>query len=145
MQAGELCSREVYIVRANEPLVDAAREMRKRHVGAVVVVEPRAGAAVPVGIVTDRDIVVGQLAHNADLFCLTVGDVMTREPMTVPEAEGLSESIRRLSARGVRRAPVVAASGDLVGILSFDDVLPAVAEELSSLAKLIGTQARRET
>ncbi len=144
MQAGELCSREVYIVRPDEPLADAAREMRKRHIGAVVVVEQREQAMVPVGIVTDRDIVCGQLAHGADLFCLTVGDVMTRAPTTIPEEDGLSEAIRRLSSRGVRRAPVVSVSGDLVGILSFDDVVPAVAEELSSLAKLIGTQARRE-
>ena len=144
MQAGEVCSREVYIVRPDEPLADAAREMRKRHVGALVVVETRGKLTIPVGIVTDRDIVCGQLARSADLFCLTVGDVMTRNPTLIAETESLSQAIERLSAKGVRRAPVVNDAGDLVGIVSFDDLLPAVAEDLSALARLIGTQSRKE-
>ena len=144
MEIGELCSREVYIVRPNEPLADAVREMFRRHVGAVVVVEPHGNLVFPVGIVTDRDVLRGQMARQCDLFNLTVQDVMTAEPLTLSETSGLAEGISQLRARGVRRAPVVADTGDLVGIVSIDDLLPAVGEELGLLAKLIGRQAHRE-
>jgi CBS domain-containing protein len=144
MRAGELCSREVYLSRASDALADAAREMRRRNVGALVVVEPRGKMVRPVGIVTDRDIVCGQITRSADLFCLTVADVMSPNPVTVGEEDDLTETIKRLAAARVRRAPVVNTAGDLVGIISFDDLLPAVAEELSTLGRLIGTQSRSE-
>ncbi len=144
MRAGELCTREVYLARPEDPLAEAAREMRRRHIGALVVVESRGKTVRPIGILTDRDILCGQLAKGADLFCLNVGDVMTPDPTTVDESDGLAETIRRLAAAGVRRVPVVNGVGDLVGILAFDDLLPAVAEQLGTLAHLIGTQSRTE-
>lgn len=144
MDIGELCSREVYLVRRNEPVADAVREMHRRHVGTVVVVEPRGKLLFPVGIVTDRDVLRGQVARHADLFTLTVEDVMTADPLTLSETSGLAEGIGALRGRGVRRAPVVSDTGDLVGIVSIDDLLPAVAEELTLLSKLIGKQARQE-
>lgn len=144
MRAGELCIREVYVARPGDPLAEAAREMQRRHVGALVVVEPQGKAVKPIGIVTDRDILRGQLSHGCDLFCLTVGEVMSTDLTTVSEEDGLGEIIRRLAVAGVRRAPVVNASGELTGIVSFDDVLPAVADELGTLARLIGTQSCAE-
>ena len=144
MQVGDICSREVYMVRSEEPLAEAVREMDKRHVGAVVVVDSQADIVRPIGIVTDRDVVRGQLVRSADLFCLSVGDVMTKTPLTVEESCGVGEAIERMSARNVRRAPVVSSTGDLVGIVTLDDLLPVVAEDLSMLARLLGTQARRE-
>lgn len=144
MEIGELCSREVYIVRQNEPLVDAVREMHRRHVGAVVVVEQHGTLVSPIGIVTDRDILRGQVARRKDLFTLTVQDVMTSDPLTLGEHTGLADGLGKMRARGVRRAPVVGQTGDLVGIVSIDDLLPVVAEELNVLAKLIGRQAGRE-
>jgi CBS domain-containing protein len=134
----------VYLARPGDALVDAAREMRRRHVGAIVVVEPASQAAKPVGILTDRDIVCGQLARGADLYCLTVGDVMSTELTTVGEDDDVADVIKRLAMAGVRRAPVVNPVGDLVGVLSFDDVLPVVSAELAGLARLIGSQARTE-
>ena len=144
MRAGELCSREVYLVRRDDALAEAAREMLQRQVGALVVVEPRGKTVKPIGILTDRDIVCGQIAKRADLFCLNVGDVMSEDLMTLDENAGVAEAIKRLATAGVRRAPVVNGAGELIGILSFDDLLPAVAAELGGLARLIGKQARME-
>lgn len=144
MEVGELCSREVYIATRNEPLAEAVREMHRRHVGALVVVEPRDELLCPAGIVTDRDVLRGQLMHQADLFVLAVEDVMTTDPLTLPESTGLAEAIGILRMRGVRRAPVVGRSGELVGIICVDDLLPAVAEELCGLGRLVGTQASHE-
>jgi len=144
MRAGDLCTREVYLARPGDALVDAAREMRRRHVGAIVVVEPTGRTVKPVGIVTDRDIVCGQLARGADLYCLSVGDVMSTDLTTVGESDDMADVIKRLAMSGVRRAPVVNRGGELVGILSFDDVLPVVSAELTGLARLIGIQPRLE-
>jgi CBS domain-containing protein len=144
MNIGEACSREVYIFQAAEPLANAAAEMMKRHIGAIVVVETEPRRVRPVGIVTDRDIVRGQLSLKKDLAGLTVGEVMTREPLTVPESCAVQDALERMRTRRVRRAPVVNARGDLVGIVSLDDLLPIVADELHVLAGLVGGQASRE-
>lgn len=144
MRACDLCTREVYLARPGDALAAAAREMRRRHVGALIVVEPEGKTVKPVGILTDRDIVCGQLRRGADLYCLTVGDVMSTHPATVGENDELAEIITRLAGAGVRRAPVVNQAGELVGVVSFDDVLPVVSEELATLARLIGTQSRTE-
>ena len=141
MRIADMASAPVYITHPEQPLAVAAREMRARGVGALVVVDPHAPRPRPVGILTDRDILCGQLAQCADLHCLTVKDVMTRDPLTVSSSAGLAEAIGKMSARGVRRAPVVDETGALVGILTLDDVLPVVARELNDLAGIAQVQA----
>ena len=147
MRIGDLCTREAYYVSSDAPLLEAVREMHRRHVGAVVVVGGGAGGAAagrPVGIVTDRDVVRAEMTRHADVFSLTVGEAMTVNPLVLEESCSLAQGINRLRHRGVRRAPVVDARGKLIGLISFDDVLPAVAESLTELAKLIGRQSRLE-
>ncbi len=144
MKIGDLCSRDVHVVRPGDPLAQAVQEMHHRRIGAVVVVEVRDAHLVPVGIVTDRDVLCRQLARQADLFTLTVSDVMTQHPLTVLESCDVAETIRQMRAGRVRRAPVVSRTGALVGLISLDDLLPAVAGELSDLASLLGSQARWE-
>jgi CBS domain-containing protein len=143
MNVGQVCSREVYVVRATEPLVQAAQEMQKRHVGAMVVVESRGDAVRPTGIVTDRDIVRGQLIRGLDLHRLRVRDVMSRDLLTLPEQASISEAIERMNARSGRRAPIVNEAGDLVGIVSFDDLLPVAVADVQALAKLVDRQAQQ--
>ncbi len=141
---GEVCSREVYIVRPAEPLAEALAEMHKRHVGALVVVEEKPDQVRPIGVLTDRDAIRAQVIRETALTDLAIADAMSADPLTLQETCGIPEAIGQMSARGVRRAPVVSESGDLVGIVSFDDLLPIVSEQLAALAKLIGDQARRE-
>jgi CBS domain-containing protein len=143
MNVGDVCSRIVVVTRPADPLADAARQMIEQHVGALVVVDPHRNLRV-VGIVTDRDIVRGQLNRGADLFCLCVEDVMTPHPLLLVESLGISEAVEALNERGVRRAPVIAASGEVVGIISLDDLLPVLSEDLLRLARLVGSQARHE-
>lgn len=144
MRIGDLCSRDVLAVEPDEPLLRAVREMHRRHVGSAVVIERRDGAARPLGIVTDRDVVRGEITHQADVFSLTVRDVMSADLLVLTESCDLADGIARLRQRGVRRAPVVNEAGDLRGIVTLDDLLPAVAEELAALSELIGRQARGE-
>jgi CBS domain-containing protein len=117
--------------------------MHDHNVGSIIVVD--SSGRRPIGIVTDRDVLRGQIDRSADLFCLTVSDVMTKDPVTLPETCGVAEAVERLGARGVRRAPVMNAAGDLVGIVTLDDLLPAVADGLNALARLIGSQASKRS
>lgn len=105
MNIGEVCSREVYILKADEPLANAVAEMVKRHIGAIVVVETEPDRIRPVGIVTDRDVIRGQVSLKKDLPSLTLRDVMTSAPLTVSETSGVAEAIERMKARAVRMAP----------------------------------------
>lgn len=144
MNIGEVCSRDVYIVTLAEPLADAVAEMQKRHIGALVVIQEKPDQVRPIGVITDRDAIRSQVVQGKGLSRLTVADAMTAHPLMLPESCGIPEAIGQMSARGVRRAPIVNESGDLVGIVSFDDLLPVVSQQLNALAKLIGDQARRE-
>jgi CBS domain-containing protein len=145
MPISEICNREVVIVQRNNTILEAAQLMRQHHVGDVVVVEDRGGVRVPVGIVTDRDLVVEILAPAIDQKVITVGDIMVAELATVKENAGFSETIEYMRAKGVRRVPVVDKGGGLVGILTLDDLLELLAEELLALAKLVRHEQKKET
>lgn len=144
MAVGEICNREVVIAEKALSVVDAAQMMRKNHVGDLVVVEEKEGRTYPVGIVTDRDIVVEVVAAGVDPDALKVGDIMGPEVATVREGEGLFEALRHMRDKGVRRMPVVDHEGGLVGILTLDDLLGLLAEELTELAKLVSHERQRE-
>jgi CBS domain-containing protein len=144
MRVGEFCSREVVIVDREETIVEAARLMREKHVGDVVVVEERAGERFPVGIMTDRDIVVQLVAAGIALDAVSIGDAMSFELVTAREEDGLLDTIRQMQLKGVRRLPVVDGRGALVGILSIDDLLELISEQLSGLVTVITREQERE-
>jgi len=95
-------------------------------------------------VLTDRDIVIEVLAKNVDLNAVTINDVMSFDLMTVNESVDLMTAIKTMRNKGVRRAPVVNDNGALVGILSVDDVLDLLAEQMMDLAKLISKEQYRE-
>jgi CBS domain-containing protein len=144
MTIGRICSRDPVTVQTGEPLSHVARLMREKHVGAVVAVRQPLDRPVPAGMVTDRDIVRAQLEKAADLNFLCVEEVMSRNPLVLEEHMTLREGIERLRAREVRRAPVVDRTGALIGVVSTDDIVAALADELSDLARLIANQPRHE-
>jgi CBS domain-containing protein len=144
MSVGAICNREVVIAEKTLPVIEAARLMRSHHVGDLVVIEETAGRRKPVGIVTDRDIVVEVVAAGVNPDALKVGDIMGPEVATVRESEGLFEALRYMRDKGVRRMPVVDSSGGLVGILTLDDLLGLLAEEMTELAKLVSHERQRE-
>jgi len=144
MAVGEVCNRVVVVAGKSSSVVEAAQLMRTRHVGDLVVVEEKDGRNYPVGIVTDRDIVVEVVAAGVNPEALKVGDIMGPEVATVREGEGLFEALRYMRDKGVRRMPVVGSAGELVGILTMDDVLGLLAEEITELAKLVSHERQRE-
>ena len=144
MAIGEICNREVVIVAREAPVIAAARLMRQYHVGDLVVVDELAGLRRPVGIVTDRDIVIEVVAMEVAPETLRVGDIMSAELATVRETEGVYETIRYMRDKGIRRLPVVDRDGWLQGIVTLDDLLILLAEEMGELARLIGREMDRE-
>ena len=144
MRIGDLCSRDVHHVTAEAPLLDAVRDMHRHHVGAVIVVDRAGASARPIGIVTDRDVMRAEITQRADVFTLNVGDVMSVDLLTLSESSELADGIERMRRRGVRRAPVLDPAGVMLGVVTLDDLLPAVAGQLDALARLLGRQARHE-
>ncbi len=144
MSVGEICNREVIIIGREGTIYEAAELMRKYHVGDVVVVEEKSEENIPVGILTDRDIVVLLIAPNVDLDSVTVGDVMSFELESVREEEDVMDTIKQMRSKGVRRVPVVNQRGGLEGILAVDDLIELFAEQLTDLTKLIMRGQQRE-
>ncbi len=145
MPISELCNREVVIVSPRDTALEAARLMRQHHVGDVLVVEERGGVRMPVGIITDRDLVLEILAPRLDAEGITVGDIMLTELATIKEDSGLFEAIGYMRSKGVRRLPVVDGKGGLIGLLTLDDLIELLADEMSSLAKLVRYEQKKET
>ena len=144
MPVKDVCIRNVVHVSRETTVHEAAQLMRQHHVGDLVVVDIVDDSVRPVGILTDRDIVLSVVAPKLDATVMTVGDVMGDELITCPEEMGVSECIHRMRSKGVRRMPIVNLRGELVGIVSVDDMIEILAEELSEISKLIAREQGRE-
>jgi CBS domain-containing protein len=144
MSVGEVCNRDVVVVKKDESVLDAAQLMRQFHVGDLVVVEERAGQRVPVGMLTDRDIVIEAVAEDVNSRELTVGDIMSAELVTANADADIVDTVKTMRAKGVRRVPVVDRAGVLVGIVTVDDLIELLAEVLDDLTQLIRREQTRE-
>jgi CBS domain-containing protein len=146
MTIGEICTRVTVFTMRETTVAEAAKLMRQHHVGTLVVVEEvNGGKRVPVGIVTDRDAVIEVMATGLDPNAITVGDIMVQDLVTARETEGVLETMQIMRYKGVRRLPIVGKSGELIGIVSIDDLLELLAEEISELAKVVARERTRET
>lgn len=144
MRTGQVCNRTVVVVAKDTTLADAAKLMREHHVGSLVVAQNTYGRK-PVGIVTDRDMVVEVMAADLDYRTLTVGEIMGDKLVVAKESDDTLDTLKLMRARGVRRLPVVTEKGDLAGIVTIDDLLEIVAEELEDVVHAIGNEQTRES
>jgi CBS domain-containing protein len=118
--------------------------MRRRHVGALVVVDEPEGSRVPLGIITDRDIVVEVLGNGLDPAQTTV-DALLRKPVVIAhEGEEGSEVLERMRVHGVRRIPVVGSHQRLVGIITLDDVVKLIAVSTRAVVEIIEREQGHE-
>jgi CBS domain-containing protein len=142
MTVGDICTRAIVTAHPDETVVEAAKRMRDRHVGDLLVADTQAR---PMGILTDRDIVVSAVAQSPDrLGSLLVGDVMSRDLATARADENLDQALKLMRTRGIRRLPVVSADGRLEGLVAFDDILEVMSEELGELVSLVAREQKRE-
>ena len=141
---GDVCERQVIYTTRDTTIFVASKMMRQYHVGTLVVVDEAHGKRVPAGILTDRDIVIGINALDLDSKALTVGDIMADELVTVRAGEGLLEAAEMMRYKGVRRLPVVDGDGNLAGIVSIDDLLESLTEEMTEMARVLGRERELE-
>jgi len=144
MEVGKLCTIDTVCCTRDETVQGAALLMRRHHVGDIVVVDEPDGERSPVGIVTDRDIVVSVIALGLDPLGLLVGDIMSDDLLVAEEHEDVDSLIERMRLRGIRRVPVVGEDGRLAGIVSADDLLGYLAEEMEDLSRISPYQQSHE-
>jgi CBS domain-containing protein len=138
MSITEFCIHNVVCASRDTTALDAAGLMRHHHVGDVVVVDEVDGAKKPVGIVTDRDLVVEVMAGGVDARSVKLGELLLRSPVTVDKNASYAETVRLMAVNGVRRIPVVGEGGVLVGIITADDMLRQLTSPLAALSDLVG-------
>jgi CBS domain-containing protein len=139
-----VCNREVLIIAKDDTILEAAALMRKYHAGDVIIVEERNGLRYPIGIVTDRDIVIELIAKGIAFDSVAVGDLMCGDLVLAQEDDDLFDAIQMMRQKGVRRLPVVDKSGALIGIITVDDLIELIAEQLQAVASLIDLEQTQE-
>lgn len=145
MIIGQVCNPNVVTVEVGSSVFDAARLMREHHVGDLVVVKDDGGGPVPVGIITDRDIVIALVAQDVrGLEGLRVEEVAVRPLVTIDFTDTIAEAAEAMRVNSVRRLPVLDAEGRLCGILTLDDILSVLAEVQYDLVAVVLGQGRRE-
>ena len=142
MRVGDICTNDVVCIRLDASIREAAESMQRCHVGTLVVVA--GDERVPVGILTDRDIVLSVVAAGIDAASVTVASAMTTSVATCRELQDPFDAIETMRYRGVRRLPVLREDGRLVGILSADDLYAAITLRLRGLSEAMLKEQVRE-
>lgn len=143
-KAVDLCVHEVVVAPRSLSIDQAARLMREKHVGCLVVVEQGDSGRLPAGLVTDRDIVTAVVAKDADPKTLSVQDVMSASLASVDQNDSLFDILQTMRRHGVRRLPVTGPHGVLAGIVSLDDVYAALAGQMQAASAVMGRARARE-
>lgn len=145
MPISDICKRDVVTVHAETTVLEATKLMRQNHVGDVVVVMRKEdGTTTPVGIVTDRDVVIEVVATGLDPAVITVGDIMVGSLAVVSENNGVLETFQAMADEGVRRLPVISTEGSLLGIVTLDDLLLLLGREFDAIPHILHREQRKE-
>lgn len=142
MRVDEVGRCDVVTVREGVSVREVAHLLRARNAGEAVVVRYRDGKERPVGIITERDIVYETIAVDVEPDALIAGDIMSRELISVPCAADFVTAVRTMAVEGVRRLPIVDAGGELVAMLSLDDVIEELAGQMEDLLQLLAQERR---
>lgn len=145
MNIADVCTRRLAMALATDTVAELAERMRAAHVGDLVIVENQNGKSVAVGIVTDRDIVLEIIALHRDPKAWTAANIMAPQLHTAEAHNSVTSTIMQMHKLSVRRLPVVDQDGELIGLVSLDDLLQIVAAELGALAAIASQQRERET
>ena len=136
MPVNDLARSNVVTATEGTAVSDIAQTMADETIGSVVIVDDQT----PVGIVTDRDLALRCVAEESDISDQTAGNVMSENIETIQQDAGFFEAVDQMSESGIRRLPVTDGSGDLVGILTTDDLTTLLADEEQGLSKVIEAQ-----
>jgi CBS domain-containing protein len=144
MRISEICTAEVVCCGPRTTALEAARLMRQKHVGDVVIVSDPERERVPLGVVTDRDLATEVLGNGRDAAIMPLS-ALARTPVVIAtQCEDVHEVLERMRVHGVRRVPVVDGRGALAGIVTLDDLLSALLEDMQTLLSTTRRAQRRE-
>lgn len=144
MTVGNYCEQNLALLTRDASLQEAAMMMRIHHLGEVIVIDIVNGKNIPVGVVTDRDLVIEIMALDVDVEQISVGNIMSLELITVPEDYSLSETLDIMQQNGVRRLPVVDSGGVLKGLIYMETILKVLCQDLGKMLELINTERNIE-
>ncbi|MEZ4588583.1 MAG: CBS domain-containing protein [Gemmatimonadales bacterium] len=139
MLTGRICTRVVATAVPTETARAAAERMASQGVGTLVVLDPVKHA--PKGVLTDRDLVVRCLAPGKDPEAMTVSDVMSTPVVSIDDEAPVEVALEKMARSGIRRLVVTGGDGGLIGLISLDDALELVVEEMSAIGRLLERQA----
>ncbi len=144
MFVGQYCDKKISTLTQDSSILDAAQVMRKNHVGEVIIVEKKMGKVIPVGLITDRDLVVEILAMEIDIETINLGCIMCIELVTVNYDSSLNKALEIMQHHGIRRAPVVGNKGELIGIINIEAVIKVLSQDMAKILKLFNNERRIE-
>ncbi len=144
MFIGEICNRNVIIATRETSILELAQLMREHHVGSIIITEQQNACNIPVGIITDRDLVIELLSKDIDTKSVSAGDVMSTDLTSVRESNHVYDTLKLMRGKGIRRMPVVNDENVLVGILTVDDLLDVVISELDDIVNIVAIEQKRE-
>lgn len=144
MKVGDICRRAVISIDNSMDVTAAAQLMRDQHVGFLVVYQAGDELRRPVGVLTDRDIVIEVIAKKVDPGALTVDDVMTRQPLLANETDELADLLQAMRNAGIRRVPVVDVRGALTGVIAIDDAFDVITGFMCDITGSVKNEQRQE-
>jgi CBS domain-containing protein len=144
LSAGDLCNRIVTFATREMTVERAAQLMREHHVGCLVVADDTPQGRLVVGVLTDRDIVTAVVAMSLDPAALRVEDVMSVDVTTARAEDSMEDLVGTMHREGVRRLPVTTPEGCPIGLVTLDDLLRVMAEQLRSMGRAIEIEQLRE-
>lgn len=144
MIVGEYCNRDVVVINCNESVKNAAELMRHYHVGDLVLLEEQKNKKSPVGIVTDRDLVIEVMAAGIAPESLLIKDIITEPFSSVFENDNLLDALELMHSKKIRRLPVINNDKALVGIITLDDLIEILAENMAKVVDVIKLQQQKE-
>lgn len=144
MMLSAVCTLDVASCSPRISVLEAARLMRQKHTGDLVVVDQDEDAQEPIGVITDRDIVVEVLANDLNPATTTVGSIVRHPVVVAHDSEDPATALERMRTHGVRRIPIVSQHNRLIGILTVDDLLKLLATQASTLTEIVSRQQHQE-
>lgn len=143
LHAADICRTDIVTAEEHTSLYEVSKLMREHHIGDVVITRSGDSKQKPIGILTDRDIVVHGIACDIDLDEVTAGDLSKQDLVTVRPEAGISEIVSTMNAHAVRRV-IVDSDSDFNGIITFDDILWALSSVVANLSAVTERQIQRE-
>jgi len=144
MSLADICNRDVVCVDKTESVPHAAQLMRQHHVGDLIITESTSGKTVPIGILTDRDIVIEVLAKDIEPTSVSIEDIMSRFLATADQSDTVDKVIEKMFHAGVRRIPIVNQKIGLVGIVRMEDLIQSIANQIKNITRILYIEQQHE-